>query len=313
MTDAGTARAPRRAAGHRPCAGADGGGPDRARARFPARLTAVHGSPATSRPTGFVAELQHELRARIARNAWPSRAGRRAAAPGGVGRQCVARPGADCRSPRSRDAARKLRALAAQLGALFPSPITAAPRSSPQSCPRSRPGRFASARPRRRRRSAPGRCSIPDGARRGALHQPVSQRRGALHRGSRRAAEPRLSQAVGAFHRCSACSRARARLCLDLGASPGGWSWVLHRLGARVISHRQGAARSAHRGPARNRAPARQRLRARSARGWDRSIGCSPMSSAIPRGSWRWSSKWLAAGTVPALRLHAQVPGSDRP
>jgi len=25
-------------------------------------------------------------------------------------------------------------------------------------------------------------------------------------------------------------------LCLDLGASPGGWSWVLQRLGARVIS-----------------------------------------------------------------------------
>ncbi len=25
-------------------------------------------------------------------------------------------------------------------------------------------------------------------------------------------------------------------LCLDLGASPGGWSWVLHGLGARVIS-----------------------------------------------------------------------------
>jgi hypothetical protein len=25
-------------------------------------------------------------------------------------------------------------------------------------------------------------------------------------------------------------------LCLDLGASPGGWSWVLSRLGARVIS-----------------------------------------------------------------------------
>jgi 23S rRNA (cytidine2498-2'-O)-methyltransferase len=25
-------------------------------------------------------------------------------------------------------------------------------------------------------------------------------------------------------------------LCLDLGASPGGWTWVLHELGARVIS-----------------------------------------------------------------------------
>jgi 23S rRNA (cytidine2498-2'-O)-methyltransferase len=25
-------------------------------------------------------------------------------------------------------------------------------------------------------------------------------------------------------------------LCLDLGASPGGWSWVLHELGARVLS-----------------------------------------------------------------------------
>jgi 23S rRNA (cytidine2498-2'-O)-methyltransferase len=25
-------------------------------------------------------------------------------------------------------------------------------------------------------------------------------------------------------------------LCLDLGASPGGWSWVLQRLGARIVS-----------------------------------------------------------------------------
>jgi 23S rRNA (cytidine2498-2'-O)-methyltransferase len=25
-------------------------------------------------------------------------------------------------------------------------------------------------------------------------------------------------------------------LCLDLGASPGGWSWVLAKLGARVIA-----------------------------------------------------------------------------
>lgn len=29
---------------------------------------------------------------------------------------------------------------------------------------------------------------------------------------------------------------APGELCLDLGASPGGWSWVLHELGARVIS-----------------------------------------------------------------------------
>jgi 23S rRNA (cytidine2498-2'-O)-methyltransferase len=27
-----------------------------------------------------------------------------------------------------------------------------------------------------------------------------------------------------------------SELCIDLGASPGGWSWVLQRLGARVIS-----------------------------------------------------------------------------
>lgn len=26
------------------------------------------------------------------------------------------------------------------------------------------------------------------------------------------------------------------QLCLDLGSSPGGWTWVLHKLGARVIS-----------------------------------------------------------------------------
>ena len=28
----------------------------------------------------------------------------------------------------------------------------------------------------------------------------------------------------------------RGELCLDLGASPGGWSWALQRLGARVVS-----------------------------------------------------------------------------
>jgi integrase len=26
-------------------------------------------------------------------------------------------------------------------------------------------------------------------------------------------------------------------LCLDLGSSPGGWTWVLQRLGARVVFH----------------------------------------------------------------------------
>ncbi len=32
------------------------------------------------------------------------------------------------------------------------------------------------------------------------------------------------------------CRPLAGQLCLDLGSSPGGWTWVLHELGARVIS-----------------------------------------------------------------------------
>ena len=52
--------------------------------------------------------------------------------------------------------------------------------------------------------------------------------------------------------------------CLDLGASPGGWTWVLAKLGANVVADRQGAARSADRRDAGRRMARRERVRPRA-------------------------------------------------
>ena len=54
--------------------------------------------------------------------------------------------------------------------------------------------------------------------------------------------------------------------CLDLGASPGGWTWVLARLGADGGRRRQGAARSQGGGDAGRRLARRKRLCARRPR-----------------------------------------------
>ena len=51
-------------------------------------------------------------------------------------------------------------------------------------------------------------------------------------------------------------------LCLDLGSSPGGWSWVLQKLGARVISVDKAPLDPADRIAARHRVPRDERLRA---------------------------------------------------
>ena len=56
-----------------------------------------------------------------------------------------------------------------------------------------------------------------------------------LRRGQNRAAEPGLSQVVGACSRAWASLPGPGELCLDMGGSPGGWAWVLAGLGARVF------------------------------------------------------------------------------
>ena len=53
--------------------------------------------------------------------------------------------------------------------------------------------------------------------------------------------------------------------CLDLGASPGGWTFVLAQLGARVISVDKAPLEPRIAAVARRRIPARQRLCARAA------------------------------------------------
>jgi len=65
--------------------------------------------------------------------------------------------------------------------------------------------------------------------------------------------------------------------CLDLGSSPGGWSWALQRMGAHVVSV--------------DKVPLAPQTRARSGR----STGCSRMSCATRNGSWHWSR----AGSAP--------------
>ena len=84
--------------------------------------------------------------------------------------------------------------------------------------------------------------------------------------------------------------------CLDLGASPGGWTWVLARLGAAVLAVDKAPLDPEGGGDARRRMARRKRLRARAARRSGRSTGCSPTSSAIRRGCCAWSRRWRASG-----------------
>jgi 23S rRNA (cytidine2498-2'-O)-methyltransferase len=117
---------------------------------------------------------------------------------------------------------------------------------------------------------------------------------------------------------------APGELCLDLGASPGGWSWVLHEAGARVIS-----VDKAPLAPAVAGLPGVSHRR-ESAFGLDpASIGpvdwlfCDVV--CYPERLWRLVERWLTAGLARRMvctikfqgetdlatqRRFAEVPGS---
>jgi 23S rRNA (cytidine2498-2'-O)-methyltransferase len=115
-----------------------------------------------------------------------------------------------------------------------------------------------------------------------------------------------------------------SELCLDLGASPGGWSWVLQKLGARVVS-----VDKAPLDPTVAKLPGIE-YRRESAFALDpRTIGPVDwlMSDVVcyPKRLLTLVHKWLAAGTVrrfactvkfqgatdfDAIREFAAIPGS---
>ena len=100
--------------------------------------------------------------------------------------------------------------------------------------------------------------------------------------------------------------------CLDLGACPGGWTWVLHELGRVGGQRRQGAARPSHRRAAAGADPPGKCLRAEAA-------GCRAGGLAVLRRDLLPDAAVAAGAGVDgqragqALRLHAEVPGRDRP
>ena len=88
-----------------------------------------------------------------------------------------------------------------------------------------------------------------------------------------------------------------SELCLDLGASPGGWSWVLAGLGARVLSV--------------DKAPLDPRIAALPAIEYRKESAFALDPRAVGRADWLFSDvvcyprrlytlvqRWLAAGTV---------------
>ena len=78
--------------------------------------------------------------------------------------------------------------------------------------------------------------------------------------------------------------------CLDLGASPGGWTWVLAKLGAHVVAVDKAPLDPRIAGDAGRRMARRERVRPRTRRASARSTGCSPTSSAIRPACCGWSS-----------------------
>ena len=107
------------------------------------------------------------------------------------------------------------------------------------------------------------------------------------------------------------CRPGPGKRCLDLGSSPGGWSWALQQLGAHVVSVDKAPLGACSRVPAWDRAPAGQRLRTRSA-----SVG--PVDWLFSRcrllpGAALGTRRALARRRdLPQFRLHDQVSGRNR-
>ena len=144
-----------------------------------------------------------------------------------------------------------------------------------------------------------------------ALHEPVSQWRGAVCRGPFRAAEPRLSEIVGgadpdrppaAARRGLPRSRQQPRR-LELGVAADG------RAGNQ---RRQGAARARGRTPTGDRASARQRLCPRPAGG--RADRLAVLRCRLLSGAAAGAGRALARRRkLPPVCVHDQIPGRNRP
>ena len=101
-------------------------------------------------------------------------------------------------------------------------------------------------------------------------------------------------------------------ICVDLGASPGGWTWVLQEAGARVIAVDKAPLAPSVASLARVEFASGERLRARPTE--DRpdrlAVLRHHLLSAAPADA---GAALAGGGDGAALRLHDQVPGQDRP
>ena len=201
-------------------------------------LTRSAAAPPISRPRAFIDELRAELAAqgatesrRMAASSW--RRDRRATSPGSPMSGAIrsASPIASIG-----DAVRQLRAHPAQLGALFPGPSPPRRAHRRASCPRSRRSRWSSATPAP---TAPlGSWTLLDPGTLLAAPSCTSPfPNGEVSFVEDRQAPPsraylKLWEVFTLFGE----QPLPGERCLDLGSSPGGWTWVLQRLGAHVIS-----------------------------------------------------------------------------
>ena len=184
------------------------------------------------------------LEAQARRGAASARASRRAPRTGGcwicrragralgVGGECLARAAGRCRRRRSAPRRRRSgRSSATGRCSRRPPPPR---RADPERLPPVKPKPLAFPAPRRRA----ARLVDAEGARPSTPARAAPRpcpRRGRVRRGRTGPPNRAYLKLWKAFTRLGAWPQAGER-CLDLGAAPGGWSWALARLGARVIA-----------------------------------------------------------------------------
>ncbi|MGH6968597.1 MAG: SAM-dependent methyltransferase, partial [Stellaceae bacterium] len=100
-------------------------------------------------------------------------------------------------------------------------------------------------------------------------------------------------------------------ICLDLGASPGGWSWVLAQLGTQVTAVDKVAL-----APAVMRLPNVTILQQSAFALAPQTVGAVDWLCCdvicYPARLLALVEKWIEAGTRAALRLHREISGCDR-